>query len=141
MSDVVRISEAANLGIHTMVLLALDSGRPMTVRRAAEQLPVSENHLAKVLQRLSRAKLVTSTRGPSGGFMLSRDAAQITLLEVFEAIEGSVDSKGCLLGRPRCQGTCFLGDFLSRAQAEFRAQLEKTRLSDAAKAFRGSSHP
>jgi len=138
MSGVVHISEAANLALHTMILLAVEPERPLRVNRAIEVLPVSENHLAKVLQRLAHAGLVHSTRGPHGGFTLARAPAKMTLLEVYEAIEGPLAAHTCLLGKPRCGGRCVLGDFIEKTNAAFKAKLSRTRLSDVAGAFKRS---
>lgn len=136
MTSVVHISEAANLALHTAILLAGESDRPLRVNQIARALPVSRNHLAKVMQRLVRAGLVASSRGPRGGFKLVRKPRQVTLLQIFEAVDGSVDTRTCLLGRKRCLGECVLGDFISRATAEFKARLGGTHLSDVAGALR-----
>ena len=135
MSGVVHISEAANLALHTMILLAAEPERPLRVNRAVQVLPVSENHLAKVLQRLARAGLVRSARGPLGGFTLARAPSRMTLLEVYEAIEGPLSPHSCLLGKPRCGGPCVLGDFIEKTNAAFKKKLARTRLSDVAGTF------
>jgi Rrf2 family transcriptional regulator, nitric oxide-sensitive transcriptional repressor len=138
MASVVHISEAANLAMHTMILLAAEPERPLRVNQATRVLPISRNHLAKVMQRLAHAGLVASCRGPRGGFTLARKPRQITLLQVFEAMEGPVDTHTCLLGRKSCADECVLGDFVSRTTSEFKAQLGRTRLSDVAGALQRS---
>ena len=100
MATMLRISEAASLAIHAMAVVA---GKPEEVHSThgvATALGVSEAHLAKVMQRLTRAGLVSSVRGPKGGFVLARPAAEVTLLAIFEAIEGHLEPKGCLLKKP-----------------------------------------
>lgn len=105
-----RISEAASLGMHAMGLLSTRDGRPMSARMAADRLGVSEAHLSKVLQRLKKVGFLTSTRGPKGGFQLTRKPGSVSLLEVFEAIEGPVEPASCLFGIPLCEGeSCVLG--------------------------------
>ena len=69
-SGIVHISEAANIGLHAMILLASEPQRSFRAKEAAEVLGVSEDHLAKVMLGLVRAGLVASTRGPHGGFKL-----------------------------------------------------------------------
>ena len=103
-----RISEAASLGMHAMGLLSTGLDGPLSARMAADRLGVSEAHLAKVLQRLAKVGLLTSTRGPKGGFALSRDPESVSLLEVFEAIEGPMEPAACLFGIPLCDGAMSL---------------------------------
>ena len=132
MTGVVKISEAANLGMHTLILMAHEPARPLPVKQAVGVLGVSENHLAKVLQRLGRAGLVTSTRGPKGGFLLARAPDQVNLFEIYEALEGPLSGHTCLLGKPRCTEGCALGSYVAKATRKFKKQLERTRLSDVA---------
>ncbi len=134
-TGVVNISEAANLGLHSMILMAADPEKALRVNQATEVLPVSENHLAKVMQRLVHAGLVTSTRGPQGGFKLAKAPGEITLLEIFEALEGTLEVHACLLGLPKC-GHCVLGDFVVSTNEQFRKKLASTRLSDVAGALK-----
>lgn len=127
-----RISEAASLALHAMVLLARQEGRPLSTRQAAQGLGVSENHLAKVMQRLARAGLVDSRRGPRGGFRLA--GGGISLLQVYEAVEGPLASGSpCLLGRPACQGGCALQGLTSLLSHEVRAYLAQTQVRDLAR--------
>lgn len=130
MANMLKISEAASLALHTMALLATSQGTTRATWEIAKTLRVSEAHLAKVLQRLGRAGLVKSQRGPGGGFSLGRDPESISLLEVYEATEGPLDPPGCLLGRPACNGSCILGGLLDQVGAEIRTYFAQTRLSD-----------
>jgi Rrf2 family protein len=130
MATMLKISEAASLALHTMALLATSQGTTRATWEIAKTLRVSEAHLAKVLQRLGRAGLVKSQRGPGGGFSLGRAPESISLLEVYEATEGPLDPPGCLLGRPACNGTCILGGLLDQVAAEIRTYFAQTRLSD-----------
>lgn len=135
MSGVVKFSEAASLALHTMSYLAVEADRLVSVHEIADALEVSENHLAKVMQRLARAGLATSTRGPKGGFALAREPRQIALLEVYEAIEGPLGVNQCLFPTPRCEGDCILGDVVGQANRLVREHLSRTHLSDLTRVF------
>ncbi|MBU2488021.1 MAG: Rrf2 family transcriptional regulator [Proteobacteria bacterium] len=134
MAHLVKISEAASMALHTMILLAC-RGVTMTSRDLAAILGGSENHLSKVLQRLARAGLLNSVRGPRGGFFLARPADEVSLLEVYEAIEGPLVPTGCLLDRPVCGGMCILGDLLSAVDGKAARYLKEKKLSDFADIF------
>ena len=131
MAGLLKMSEAVSLGLHAAALLADHDDGPCTTRRLAGRLEASEAHLAKVMQRLAKAGLVASTRGPRGGFVLAAPADEITLLEVYEAIEGPVEPTGCLFGAPVCGGkACIFGGVLSEVETRLRNFLAGTRLSD-----------
>ena len=87
MADMVRLSEATALGLHVMAIIAAQN-RAIPVVDAAKQLDASAAHLSKVMQRLAKAGFLKAKRGPSGGYTLARPATEITLLEIYEALEG-----------------------------------------------------
>lgn len=124
-----KVSEAASLALHTASLLATNPDSLITTSEAAEALGVSENHLSKVLQRLTKAGLVRSIRGPKGGYRLARSADEVTLLDVYEAIEGPLPETTCLLAKPMCGGCCILGGLLGKVNELVREHFEGTKLS------------
>jgi Rrf2 family protein len=133
MSSVLRVSEAASLAMHTMVLLAKNPDRAFTTGEIAATLGVSSNHLAKVLQRLAHVGLVKSNRGRKGGFTTGKPTDKVTLLEVFETIEGPISPRKCLLPVPMCDGsTCILGRLLQSVNKQFVDQLSSATLADLA---------
>ena len=133
MPQLINISEAVSLGLHTMVLLAVDPDRRVTNVRIAETLGVSGHHLAKVMQRLVRAGLVDSVPGPRGGFLLAAPARNVTLSQIYEAIDGPLDDEGCLLGEPICSGrNCVLGEALHAIHEQLRNYLARTTLAELA---------
>ncbi len=136
MSDILKISEAASLGLHTTAFMALDPETPQKVPAVANMLKVSEATLSKVMQRLHRAGLVDSIRGPKGGYKLRKKGDKTTLLEVYEAIEGSIPKAHCLLGNPVCTGAdCILGGLVTKVNDEVRDYLSNTRLTDLAAVY------
>jgi len=130
MSDVLKISEAASLAMHAVTLMAQEPQKSLSTKEIASFLDVSENHLSKVLQRLAKDGLVKSFRGPKGGFVLGRSDDEITLLDVFEAIEGKLMPPKCLLGSQVCGGAnCILSDLLEKVDLQVRDYLSGAKLS------------
>jgi Rrf2 family protein len=131
MDSVLNISEAANLALHAGMVLAKAAGKPVSARQMAESLQVSYDHLAKVLQRLTKAGLVRATRGPTGGFVLTKPAQRIRLLDLYQAIDGTFTVNRCLFGRKACPGgACIMGDLLDSLNHQVREHLAGRRLSD-----------
>ncbi|MEI7473586.1 MAG: Rrf2 family transcriptional regulator [bacterium] len=113
MAPIIKISEAATIAIHTIYLLARNQDRLLSNKELADIMKVSDNHLAKVLQRLVKLGLVSSIRGAKGGFKLSKPPSSITLLEIYEYFDGKIDFHSCLLDQPVCvEGTCMFGHIL-----------------------------
>jgi len=111
MSTMLRISDAASLAMHMAVYLAEHPDRVVSVREAASVLGVSDNHLSKVCQRLQKAGILKAVRGPRGGFILTSPPETITLLDVYEAVDGCAEPKPCLLGRDKCtRSRCVMGE-------------------------------
>lgn len=130
MTGVVQISEAVSLAMHGMGLLAV-SGRRMRVKEMAQRVHVSEAHLAKVFQRLVKAGLVESTRGPMGGFELSRDPSEIDLLEIYQSIEGHPKEGYCLIKGIECPfRKCIFGGTIAKMTEEFMEYLKNTNLGE-----------
>jgi Rrf2 family protein len=131
MSTLLRISEATSLALHSVVFMAGNPDRSFPTAEIALALHSSESHLSKVLQRLANLGLVRSSRGPGGGFTLSRPADQITLLEVYEAVEGPLTPSDCLLDTPVCGGAhCVLGGLLATVNHQVLQYLAGTRVAD-----------
>ncbi len=130
MSKIVTLSEAASIALHSMVLIAR-SEEKLNVGQIAEKIDSSKHHVAKVMQRLAKENFVSSNRGPSGGFVLKKDPQEVTLLEIYEAIEGAVVIQNCPGDKPTCPfGGCLLGDLSTNMTKEFKKYMEQKTLSD-----------
>jgi Rrf2 family protein len=137
MTSLLKISEAASLALHTVSVLSRNGGETATTHEIATGLGVSEAHLSKVLQRLTKAGIVESIRGPKGGFKLRKSGDKVTLLDVYEAMEGKLRPDGCLLGRYACGGKCMLGEMLKSVNELVMRTLVETKVSQASEAFGG----
>jgi Rrf2 family protein len=135
-----RVSEAASLGLHAVAVIAAGPAPMASTREIAGRLRASAAHLAKVMAALERAGLVSGTRGPTGGYRLNRPARQISLREIYEAVEGPMQVRACLFGEPVCDSEgCALSDYFGRLNRDVIRMLERTRLTDLVKEFRGNS--
>lgn len=78
------------------------NGEKIGVTEIAEQLNVPKHFLAKILQELSRQELISSTKGPNGGFFLNEENLKEPLLKIIESIDGPQVLNSCILGLPVC---------------------------------------
>jgi len=118
-----NISEAASIGIHSMVLIAKSEER-LNVTKISEIMSFSRHHVAKVMQRLAKAGMVASSRGPAGGFILAEPASDISLLRIYEAIEGKIVETECPLGYDDCPfNKCLLDTMAENINKAFKEYL------------------
>ncbi|HGJ66735.1 TPA: Rrf2 family transcriptional regulator [bacterium] len=136
MSNILKISEAASLALHVAVILAAKSNELVATKDFASMLQASEAHLSKVLQRLEKAGIVNSTRGPKGGFKLSKPSNEITLLAVYQAIDGELSTSNCLLNKDLCNGNCIMGDLVEKLNKQVKDYLSNTKLDSLTSAIR-----
>lgn len=94
------ISQTAEYALRAIVYLADQRGSPRTTAQIAEVTQVPPGYLAKVMQSLSRMKLVNSQRGLNGGFTLLKDPAELSMLDVISAVDPIRRFHECPLGLP-----------------------------------------
>lgn len=93
------LKTSLKIGLQLLQMLAQSGPRPVPVRELAATLGQSEKYLEQLLLPLRRSRVVTSTRGPHGGYQLARPAHRITLLEVMELMQGPLTFCDCPDGR------------------------------------------
>jgi len=84
----VRIPASVDYAIRALAELASAGDGPVTAEHLASAQNIPLKFLRTIMTDLKRARLVTSQRGPEGGFMLARPAAEISLADIFRAIDG-----------------------------------------------------
>jgi Rrf2 family iron-sulfur cluster assembly transcriptional regulator len=98
-----RLTTKGRFAVTAMVDLALRQNRgPVTLAAISERQHISLSYLEQLFGKLRRAKLVSSVRGPGGGYNLAREAAQVTIADIIRAVEEPLDSTQCG-GRENCQ--------------------------------------
>ncbi len=79
-------------------IAAQDRDKYITLKEISEQQNISIKYLEQIVILLSKKNLLLSTRGPSGGYKLSRNPEEITIYEILLASEGSMSPVSCLEG-------------------------------------------
>lgn len=92
------ISQTAEYALRAVVHLAAHADRPQTGRQIAQGTRVPLGYLSKVLQSLGRAGFVNAQRGRGGGFVLTRPASEISVLQVINAVDPFQRIRTCPLG-------------------------------------------
>lgn len=146
-----RMSEGVEWCIHcAMTLAMLPAGQSLPGAQLAELHGVPAPYLAKHLQAMSRAGLITSQPGPRGGYRLAREANLVTVLDIVEAVEGREPAFRCTeirrqgavaLEPPSCVRVCCVAQTMERAEAAWREELRSTTIEDLVVAQRLAARP
>ncbi len=98
------ISNSSKYAIRAVVFLAIHTNEQhkMSAKYIAEKIDVPAPFLAKTLQLLTKKQLISSTKGPKGGFFLSQKDRHNTMLDIIYCIDGLDKFRTCFLGLSAC---------------------------------------
>jgi len=122
-------SQTIEYALRALMYLASLDGAPVPSERIAAQTSVPPGYLSKVMRDLVIANLVTSFRGPNGGFVLARPASQITVLDAVNAVDPIRRIHKCPLNNPEHANLCPLHRSLDDALAHLEETLRTTTLA------------
>jgi Rrf2 family protein len=99
----IGISRQTDYACRILLHLALhEPGKRLTARAIAEERLIPQSMVRRIVSQLSVAGLVKTSRGNAGGMVLARPAAEISLLDVLQAMEGSVSLNACVEDPASC---------------------------------------
>lgn len=129
-------SKACEYGIRAVIYIvsASASGKKAGIKDICEHIKAPEPFTAKVLQNLSRMGIISSSKGPNGGFYLEEDAEDIRLIDVVKAIDGDKLFTGCAMGIEVCseQRPCPIHGQFKSIRDSLRVMLENTSIQEVA---------
>jgi Rrf2 family protein len=128
-----QITRAGEYGVLGLMNLARRSpGQMAMIDEVSRTERIPKSFLAKIFQHLAKAGLVRSIRGAGGGFVLVKDPARVSILEIIEAIEGKIVFQRCKQLKPDCEhaGGCALCGLFEQAQNGVKDVLLRTTLGD-----------
>ncbi|HEY5688788.1 MAG TPA: Rrf2 family transcriptional regulator [Yeosuana sp.] len=136
------LTNACKYAIRSILYLAIhtDEQNKVGVKKIAEDLESPQPFLAKLLQQLNKGKLVSSTKGPNGGFYLSNKDKENAVWDIIINIDGTAKFDDCFLGLSKCsdETPCpvhfmvspfkqkLLENFRDKTISEYVIEIEKT---------------
>jgi Rrf2 family iron-sulfur cluster assembly transcriptional regulator len=127
------LSSTSDYALRAILVLAqARSGSPVRADELARATGSPANYLAKTLNALAKAGIVTSARGPRGGFTLAVAADELTLADVVDCFDETRPATRCLLGTRPCDARrpCRAHERWTAVQATRRAALADTTVAD-----------
>lgn len=135
------LSNASKYAIRSVLYLAIyaSENKKIGAKKIAGALETPQPFLAKLLQQLSRDQIISSTKGPKGGFYLSQHNLESSMLDVIHCVDNTSKFDQCFLGLSECQdeNPCpvhfivvpfkkkILSDFEDKTIGEFAAEIER----------------
>jgi len=133
---IMQVTREGDYGIRSVLYLARQPAKKVSfITEISEEYDIPRTFLAKILQKLVKAKVVRSYRGVKGGFTLAKPARDINVLEVLEAIEGKLALNICVGSKKSCSFSkqCPSRDLWLSVQAKMAETLKKANFEDLAK--------
>jgi Rrf2 family protein len=107
-----------------------------------ERTTLPREFMAKIFRQLVEGGVLTSAKGPGGGFTLARPAREISLLDIIEAVDGSSPVEGCVVGLARCNDTtpCPQHELFKPIRQRLRTYLSNTTLAETAASLKAKKN-
>lgn len=127
-----KISTKGRYALRLMLDLALNGqGQPAALRDVAGRQDISEKYLEQLVAPMTRAGLLKSVRGASGGYLLTRSPADYTVGEILRTQEGSLAPVECADGQACARsGQCVTVDLWRRVKEAVDGVVDATTLQD-----------
>ncbi|QZD96015.1 RrF2 family transcriptional regulator [Qipengyuania gelatinilytica] len=134
------MSQGVEWAVHACTVLApLGPEKVLSLAALADFHGIGTTYMAKQMQLLSRAGLVATTRGATGGYTLARSASEISLYDIVRAIEGPAPLFRCTEIRQQgpcgkrsadCRAPCGIAAAFAKAEAAWRDCLKAVSVAD-----------
>lgn len=133
-------SKACEYGIKASVFIAMQSanGRRVSLKEIAHDIGSPVAFTAKILHQLAKNDILESLKGPTGGFIITKDKLDsVKLADIVKSIDGDNIYMGCALGFEQCDATkpCPLHDKFVKIRDNLRDMLQNTSLYELSTGF------
>jgi Rrf2 family protein len=128
------LSNASKYSIKAVLFLAEKSNleNKFSVTIIAESLNIPKPFIAKLLQQLAKAQMISSTKGPNGGFYLNEDDRKHSICDIIEVIDGPHFFEGCFMGLSKCndQNPCPVHPIVGAFKENILKQFKEKNIDD-----------
>ena len=140
------LSNSCRYGIRAVIYLAIQPYEKGNtgIKQISKDLDLPTPFLAKILQQLAKQKILSSTKGPHGGFSLQKDPEAITLLDIINTIDGDEVFTNCVIHKGTCMAveneekTCPIHETYSKVRTSLINLFTSQTVADLVKAVNKS---
>lgn len=128
------LTNSSKYALNAVLYLAVHStySKKILATEISEATKIPKAYLSKLMQELTRHNLISSLRGPHGGFYLTDENRKVSLLEVITAIDGDNRLTSCMLGLHKCDkdNPCPIHHLVGEAKTKFVKNMKQTTVQD-----------
>lgn len=128
------LSNSSKYALNAVLYLAVHStySKKILATEISEATKIPKAYLSKLMQELTRHNIVSSIRGPHGGFFLTDENREVHLLDIITIIDGDNRLTSCMLGLHRCdaRNPCPIHHLVGETKTRFVKNMERTTVQD-----------
>lgn len=129
-------SKACEYGIRAVIYIwsQNDKGKKLGIKDICKEIDAPEFFTAKILQSLVKQGIISSTKGPNGGFFIEKEQEELALIDLVIAIDGDQIFEGCGLGLKVCseENPCPIHYQFKSIRTQLKTMLSRTSVRDLA---------
>jgi Rrf2 family protein len=135
------VTREADYAVRTILYLTRSETSSASVTEIAHAMRIPKTFLAKLLQRLVRKHILSSSRGVNGGFRLAQKPSEISLLSIIEAVQGPVGINVCAINSSRCKlsSTCAVHPVWVKIRKDMEKKLKSATIDKILERDRGEA--
>lgn len=134
------ISNSSKYALKAVLYLTMhtDEQRKMQVREISDNIQVPRAYTAKLLQALARQDVISSSRGPKGGFYINETDRKQSIMKIIDVIDGRKKIEACILGLDNCdeEKPCPLHNLIASSRSKMIRVFEEISLEELAQNLR-----
>lgn len=131
------LSNSSKYAINAVLYLAVhsDETKKISAREVAEAIDIPSPFLSKLFQILSRKNVISSSKGPGGGFYMTRENLNLSLIEIVKHLDGLENFEDCVLGLKKCSSDkpCPIHYSIQPLKKQFLKELNENSVASFAK--------
>lgn len=138
------LSNTSRYAIRALIYLAINYEKEMKIgiKKISEDLDIPSPFLGKILQTLTKKKILSSTKGPNGGFCASEKTKETSLIEIIRIIDGDDLFDRCLISNKTCdvdgKGKCSLHDHYKSIRNDITSMFSEYTIGQLALEYKNS---
>jgi len=98
-----QVSKSLDYAVRSLTYIAKEKASVFTIRDISQKQHIPQNYLAKIMRKLVQKGLLSSSPGPEGGYSLRKPTEDISLKDIYEAIEGDMQLIDCMEKNVVCE--------------------------------------